>query len=106
MLNEQEKAFVRYWEANRMNERKIMRQLLVGIPVGLLFALPVFLILYSGRFWYKRADMVANTRLNPLVLMIAIFLITVFVAVFYKRQQWDRKEQQYLELKAKEDADK
>ena len=83
-----------------------MRQLLAGIPMGFLFSLPVFLILYSGRFWYKRADMVANTRLNPLILIIAIFLITVFIAVFYKRQQWDRKEQQYLELKAKEAADK
>src|SRR5687768_8682526 len=101
MLNEQEKAFVRYWEANRLNEKKFARQLLVGIPVGLLFSLPVFLILFSGRFWYKRADMLANTKLNPWVLIVAIFLITAFVAVFYKRQQWDRKEQQYLELKAK-----
>jgi hypothetical protein len=34
--------------------------------------------------------------------MIAIICIAVFMAVFYKRHQWDMKEQQYLELKAKE----
>jgi hypothetical protein len=105
MLNEQEKMFVKYWEANRLKEKKILKQLLIGLPVGVLFGLPVILILFSGKFWYKRADMEANTHLNPLVLITAVLMIIVFVAIFYKRHQWDMKEQQYLEFKAREEKE-
>jgi membrane protein YdbS with pleckstrin-like domain len=102
MLNEQEKMFVAYWEANRLKEKKIMKQLLIGLPVGALFGLPIIFMLISGKFWYKRADMEAASHLNPFVLIIAVVLIIVFVAIFYKRHQWDMKEQQYLEIKARE----
>jgi peptidoglycan/LPS O-acetylase OafA/YrhL len=102
MLNEQEKMFVAYWEANRLKEKKIMKQLLIGLPVGALFGLPIIFMLISGKFWYKRADMEAASHLNPFVLIIAVVLIIAFVAIFYKRHQWDMKEQQYLEIKARE----
>lgn len=106
MLNQREKEFVEYWEANRLREKRLDVQLLAGIPIGLYFALPILVILFTGRFWYKRADMLMNTMVSPFVLVIAIFLIVVFVAVFYKRHQWDMKEQQYLEFKAKESQHK
>lgn len=102
MMEEKEIQFIKYWEANRLHEKKIRTQLLVGIPVGLLFALPIFIIVFSSRFWYKRADMVVNSSLSPWTLIIAVFIIVVFVAVFHKRHQWEMKEQQYQELKAKE----
>ncbi|MBC7826848.1 MAG: hypothetical protein H7122_03810 [Chitinophagaceae bacterium] len=105
MLSEQEKMFIDYWEANRLKEKKIMKQLLIGLPVGALFGLPVIFMLFSGRFWYKRADMEANSHLNPLVLLTAVVMIIIFVAIFYKRHQWDMKEQQYLEIKAKEKSE-
>ena len=95
--------FLEYWEANRTKEKKILKQLLIGLPVGALFGLPIIFILLSGRFWYIRADMEANTRLNPFILIIAVVMIIVFVAIFYKRHQWDMKEQQYLEIKARHD---
>lgn len=101
MLNEQEKKFVEYWEANRLKEKKIMKQLLIGLPVGALFGLPVIFLLFTGRYWHKRADMEAISHLNPFVLITAIVLIIIFVAIFYKRHQWDMKEQQYLEMKAR-----
>ena len=101
MLNKQEKLFIEYWEANRLKEKKFLNQLLIGLPIGMLFGLPVILILFTGKFWYKRADMVANTQLNPFVLLIAVIIIVIFVAIFYKRHQWDMKEQQYLEIKAR-----
>ena len=101
MLTEDELLFVDYWEKNRVKESKLFYQVLRGIPLGLLFSLPVLLMLFSGRFWYKRADIQMQTRLSPAILVIAIFLITLFFAVFYRRFQWDRKEQQYKELKAK-----
>ncbi len=106
MDNEQRQHFVEYWEANREHEGKLSTQLLFGIPVGLLFAVPVLVILISAKLWYKRADMAANTQLSPALIIIAVVVIAAFVAVIYKRHQWDMKEQQYLEFKAHLSKDK
>jgi hypothetical protein len=102
MLTEQERRFLEYWEANRLREKKINKQLLLGLPIGLLFAVPVLILLFSGKFWYTRANMEANSQSSPVILMIAVICIAVFVAVFYKRHQWEQREQHYLELKARE----
>lgn len=104
MLSEKEKQFVEYWEANRLREKQLLPQLLYGIPMGLLFALPILIILFTGKLWYTRADMQANT-MSPFVLITAVIIIAVFIAVFYKRHQWDMKEQQYLELKSREEKE-
>ena len=106
MLTEQEKIFLDYWEANGLKEKKVMKQLLIGLPVGALFGIPIILMLISGRFWYKRADMEATSNLNPFVLVAAVVIIIVFVAIFYKRHQWDMKEQQYLELKSRQENER
>jgi hypothetical protein len=102
MVTEDEKKFMEYWESNRDHESKFMTQLFSGIHIGLFFSVPVLIVLYTGRFWYKRADMLISSRLSPLVMGMAIFIIAVFMAVFYKRHQWEMKEQQYLEFKNKE----
>lgn len=105
MLTDTEKQFLRYWEANRLREKKLNKQLLVGLPIGLLFAVPVLIALFSGRFWYKRAEMQANASSSPVILIVAIICIAIFVAIFYKRHQWDMREQHYLELKGKEEEE-
>ena len=102
MLDEREQLFVDYWSVNREKEGGIGYQLLTGLPVGLLFSLPIIFILFTGRYWYKRADMEANSQLSLGLLIVAVVVIAVFVAVVYKRHQWEMKEQQYLELRAKE----
>lgn len=104
MLNEQEKRFLAYWEANRLREKKINKQLLLGLPIGLLFAVPILVLLLSGKLSGKFALALseANSQSSPIILMIAVICIAVFVAVFYKRQQWEEREQHYLELKARE----
>ena len=101
MTRQQEQEFIQYWEENRDRQGKWTFQLLKGLPVGMGFAIPVVIILITSRFWYKRADMAANAELNPFVLGICVLAIVTFVAIFYKRYQWDRKEQQYLEFKAR-----
>lgn len=102
MLEQKEKLFIEYWELNRLKEKNIFYQMLTGLPIGLLFALPIIFILFTGRYWFKRADMVANAELSPVLLVIAVLIIAIFVAIFYKRHQWEMKEQQYKELKVKE----
>lgn len=101
MLSEKERQFIEYWEKNRDRESQWRRQIAFGIPIGLLFAVPVILILFTAKYWYKRADAVANAKLDPLVLLIAVFFIVLFVAVFYKKYQWEMREQLYQELKNK-----
>ena len=105
-MDERERLFVEYWEARRLKEKSLLYQVLTGLPIGLLFCIPIILVLFSGRFWYKRADMVANSESSTIILMIAILLIALFVAVIYKRHQWEMKEQQYLEIKARESQKK
>jgi hypothetical protein len=97
MLTQEEKAFLRYWEQNRSRQKKIFRQLLVGIPVGLLFVIPIVINFTSG--WYKRAAMEAGSQdFNPMVLLIAMLLIVGFIAIFHRQHRWDRYEQRYREL--------
>jgi uncharacterized membrane protein len=101
MLTQQEKDFIIYWEQNRLKQKRTFRQLLVGIPIGFLFVIPILVNFISG--WYKRADMIANTNdFNPLVLIIALLLIIAFIAIFSKHHQWEMREQRYRELIAKQ----
>ncbi len=108
MLTAEEKNFIIYWEENRLREKKTFKQWLVGLPLGMLFGIPILLNFYSG--WYKRANMDLNSGLtnrtfNPLVLIVALLLIISFIAIFSKRHRWDMNEQKYLELKSKYDAE-
>ncbi|TKK66713.1 hypothetical protein FC093_16905 [Ilyomonas limi] len=105
MLTPQEQRFVEYWQQNRDREKKLFRQLLVGLPAGLLLAIGIVASVVT-RQWYQQADMVANSELNPNVLTIAILAIVVFVAIFYKKFQWDQKEQLYKELLNKKEKEK
>ena len=101
MLTQREKDFIRYWEANRLRRKKVFRQFLIGIPIGLLFVIPIVINFSSG--WYRRADMAAHSSdFNPVVLLVALLLIVGFTAIFYQRHQWDQYEQHYRELLARE----
>lgn len=101
MLTQREKDFIIYWEKNRDRQKKTFRQFLIGIPIGLLFAVPIFINFSAG--WYKRAAMMTGTPdFNPLVLMIALLIIVAFIAIFSKKHQWEMREQQYRELLAKQ----
>lgn len=103
MLSAQEEKFLDYWEKNRDKEKKLLRQLFIGLPIGLLLGIGIMASLSSG--WYERADMVANSQLNPNVLTIAIVAIAVFTGIFYKKYRWDMNEQHYRELLARKQAE-
>ena len=101
MLSEEEKLFLAYWEQNRARQKKIFYQLLVGLPLGLLIALPILLNYMLG--WNKRATMVGNAQSSPLILIIAVLSIAVFFSIFNRRHKWEMNEQHYLELKEKQE---
>jgi hypothetical protein len=104
MLTQEEKDFMEYWEKNRGRQRKLWRQLLLGIPAGLLFIVPMLISISAH--WDKRAEIEANSpqNFNPWVILSAFLLISGFIAVFSRKLGWDKNEQRYLELKAKRDA--
>jgi hypothetical protein len=104
MLTTQEEKFLEYWQNNREKEKKLLRQLFIGLPAGLLIAAGIILSLDIN--WYPRADMVANASLNPYILLLAIIGIIVFVSIFYKKYQWDMNEQRYRELLIKKEKEK
>jgi H+/gluconate symporter-like permease len=100
MLTEEEQAFINYWKLNREKQKRTFRQFLVGIPVALLFVVPIAINFFSG--WYKRASMVSSTSdFNPGVLILALILIVVFIAIFSRKFKWDQYEQRYRELLAR-----
>jgi heme/copper-type cytochrome/quinol oxidase subunit 2 len=106
MLTEEEKDFIRYWEANRLRRKKVFKQLALGLPLATLIVVAIFANFFSS--WYKRAEMERNEMMQRndaslvLVLVGAALLIVAFIAIFSVRHKWDMHEQRYLELKARE----
>jgi hypothetical protein len=100
MLSEEEEAFISYWHANRDKQKRVFRQFLLGIPIGLLFTVPIAINFFSG--WYKRAAMMSSTaEFNPGVLLLALIFIVIFIAVFSRKFKWEQYERRYIELQAK-----
>jgi len=100
MLSEEEEAFIIYWKTNREKQKRVSRQFLLGIPLALLFVIPIGINFFSG--WDKRAGMVRNsTNFSPGILLLALVLIVVFIAVFSRKFKWEQYEQRYIELLAK-----
>src|SRR6476659_2733337 len=107
MLTQEETRFVEYWEANRLRRKRFFKQLAIGLPLGVLLVVAIFLSFLSG--WHKQADteMRSQAQSQPnyssiiLVLVIAALLIVVVTAVFSARHKWDMDEQRYRELLAK-----
>ena len=98
MLTKQEEAFIRYWEENRSRRKKVFRQFLVGIPVGLAFAIPIAVNFASGWDVQAEASAASSQKSLIMVLMVALLLIVGFVAIFYQKYKWDQYEQRYQEL--------
>jgi len=102
MLTEEEEKFVEYWQYHRLKKRKVLKQLSIGLPLGVVIAAGIFINFFSG--WDKRAQMVINSSPSLiLVVIIACLIIVVFITIFSVRHKWDLHEQRYKELLARRD---
>ena len=90
---------MQYWEANREKERSLTHQLLYGLPRGLCFGIPI-LVCFLFHDWYKWMPYVSGADL--LWVAIGVFGVVLFYSIFRQQYLWDRKEQQYLEIAARE----
>jgi len=101
LYTDDEKKFIEYWEQNRERQASLSYQLLFGLPFGFLFSIPILINFLLGRFWYKRADAVGMSQFNPIVLVLAILIISIFIALLNRKFRWEKLEQQYLELQSR-----
>lgn len=99
MITDEEKLFVNYWEKNSGKEKKLFHMLAFGLPIGLVFALPILLsVLFHD--WYKNMVYVSDSEVT--IIMIAVMAIAVFYALFRMKFKWEMNDQLYKELKSKE----
>ncbi|MES2003363.1 MAG: hypothetical protein V4450_02490 [Bacteroidota bacterium] len=98
MLSRENEAFLVYWSQNRDKQKTSLRPLLAGLSAGLAIGIGVVVVLETG--WFERANMVANSRLSSVILVLAILITSVFMGVFYRKFRWEMMEQRYLELLA------
>ena len=105
MLTEGEKEFITYWEENRIQKKKVLRQLYVGLPMAVILIMAIFINFFS--VWFKKADMALHREKSSLiiVLIVAALLIVIFIVIFSARHRWDMNEQSYRELISKRDKE-
>ena len=98
MLTEQEKDFIIFWEKNSATKKRWIRQLSVGLPMGVSLVLAIAVNLFAG--WYSRAQMILFREQSSLILilLIAAIAIVLFVVIFSARHRWEMNEQRYREL--------
>ena len=103
MLTQKEIDYISYWQQNRETQKQSFVQFVKGMSIGLGISSAIIILIITG--WYQRANMVANSKMSTAVFVVALLLITVFMAWLYRNFEWENKEQQYLELLAKRDRD-
>jgi len=52
-MTDEEKDFMHWWEENRLKEKKLLKQMLIGLPIGLAFGFPILLSVMV-RGWNNR----------------------------------------------------
>lgn len=103
MITEQEKDFIDYWDKNRDRYKRSFYQLAIGLTAGIVFALPILLsVLFHD--WYKQMVYISGSQVT--VILIGVFGIIVFLALFRLRFKWEENEQLYKELKYREEKNK
>lgn len=106
MFSKEEQDFIKYWEENRLKQKRFFKQFAIGLPFGVLFAVAMFLNFTSG--WDKRVTSIIQTypsyKSLILVLIIAILAIVVFISVFSVKVKWEKYEQRYRELLSRKES--
>lgn len=104
MLTDKDKAFLAHWEQVRLQEAGFMRKLLSGLPMALIFALPVLLLILVVKMYLPDYE----TRISKvpastyIVVVLAVLVITLFYAYFRMHHRWEENEELYKMLKHKQ----
>ena len=106
MISEKEIKFLRYWEQNREIESTFLSKLTRGLPMALLFGLPIILSVVVVRIffpdWYMKISQTSPGMFITAV--IAMIIIILFYSFFRMQFKWEMNDQLYKELKSKENT--
>ena len=98
-----EEEFIVYWESVRERYGTFLSKLLRGLPMAIVFTLPIFFSLISVFLffpeWFTKIDQQIKGSLFPIVF--ALMVIIVFVSFMRMHFKWEMNEQLYNELKNK-----
>jgi hypothetical protein len=104
MLSEKEKEFIQYWEANREEHSGFLSKLSRGLPMAMVFVLPILLsILVVYLFfpeWYTKISSASTGSFG--VIVIAVMIAVLFFSYFRMHFKWEMNDQAYQEIKARE----
>ena len=104
MLSEKEKQFIVYWEKEREKQNSIRSKLINGLPMAVLFSLPIILFIFAVYIffpeWYTKIS--GTTPGSFITIVIAVFGCILFYSYFRMHYKWESNEQHYRELKTKE----
>lgn len=106
MLNEEELAFINYWEEARERESSVSQKIKRGLPMALVFGLPIpfsiIAVYWLSPDWYTRVSKSVSTVAFTIV--IAVIISIFFFSFMRMHLKWEMNEQQYLELKKRQRA--
>jgi hypothetical protein len=104
MISEKDKAFILFWEKNRMAQNTLASKIARGLPMAIIFVLPVILLVLSVWLfipeWYIKISKTSSGMFATA--LFALFLVVLFYSFFRMQYKWEMNEQLYQELKAKE----
>ncbi len=106
MLSEKDKKFITHWEKERERQKTIPAKLLAGLPMAILFCMPILLFITAVYFflpeWYTR---VSNSLAGSMAtIVIALIICMLFFSYFRMQYKWEMNEQLFRELKHKENT--
>ena len=100
MLTEKELSFIKYWETYRDPHNRFSSKLLRGLPMAMMFGLPIILFILSVYLyfpeWYTK---ISNTTSGSFVtIVIAVIIAILFFSYFRMHFKWEMNDQLYKEL--------
>lgn len=102
MLTSEEQDFIDYWSSQRIKKKRSVKQFTIGLPLGVIIIVALFLNIATG--WHKQATATLKSNSSLIfVILIAAVGIVIFLSIFSMRYKWEQHEQRYLELKSRED---
>jgi heme/copper-type cytochrome/quinol oxidase subunit 4 len=107
MLTQKELEFLQHWEQVREAEGRFSRKLTSGLPMALLFGLPILLSVVAVKIFLPEYAMrISKAGAGVLmIVVIAVVLIGVFFAYFRMHLRWEENEQVYNSLKLKQNRE-
>ena len=104
MFSKKETDFMEHWEMVREKESHFLSKLGRGLPMAMLFGLPIILSLVAVYLlspeWYAKISQAASGVLGTLI--VAVVITIFFFSYFRMHFKWEMNEQLYLELKSRQ----